>query len=169
MLIKNIQNKLESPIHQQIRERKARFNNALNSLKLSHLNDIKEIEQKINQHRNKICESLSDNSILFFEPADESKFNKTLKRARQSFEQTFKREELEERSNKIYQTYYNNNIKSIQDVFDFIDSINELRPYKISIDYGSIYENKEGDNVKYKISFPPLDQSFNHIPKIIRI
>lgn len=165
--INNFQNIFE-PIVKRKEERRARFNEALNSMKMTNINDIAEVERRIKVSKNKIIDSLSDDCIMFFEPKDGTKFNRTLHRARQSFEQTLTREETEARSGKIYQTYYNNVIKSVQDIYDFIDSIKEPRPFKISIDYGSIYEEIEEDVPKYHPAFPALDDTMRHIPMVIR-
>ena len=160
---------LMKPIIKRKEERKERFNEALKSLKMTQINDKAEIERRIKDVKYKEIKSLSNNCVLFFEPKDGDKFNKALHRARQSFNSVFKNEETETRSGKIYQTYYNNNITSVEDIFSFIDSIDEVKPFKITIDYGTIYEEQEQEEkTKYYPVFPSLDDTMRHIPLVIR-
>ncbi|KAA6366761.1 MAG: hypothetical protein EZS28_037712, partial [Streblomastix strix] len=131
-----------------------------------------EINQQIESTRQrKLLKLANDGVLLLANPADLDEFTKVLNDAKSNYH-----DQNHVERNQITIAHYNNQITSVLNIYDFIDSIHtsmKNKIYKLAIDFGFIYERRDRDKnnderITYGYIIPRESMTERRAPILIR-
>ena len=116
--------------------------------------------------------------ILINDPNDVDKFNKILKEAKGCYISTHmtvtnkgqKADLTLLNPEEPYVSYYLNDIENVEMIYELIDRIYEIedKPFKINIDFGTIWEKRNVNDYNYSFKHPKFEDAKRHPPVIVR-